>query len=520
MAEILLGKLLGPGGFERAVVVKRALPHLTRQAEFREMFLDEARIIARIQHPNVVNVSELGQEGHELFMVMEYLAGESVNGFTRRLASRPELRDPTLAAYIIAEAAAGLHAAHELRTDTGELMELVHRDVSPQNVFLTYDGNVKMLDFGIAHFADRQVETQAGQLKGKFSYMSPEQCCSEKLDRRSDVFSLGILLWELLSGSRLFQRNNELLVWKAIVEEPIPLPSEHLGSGMPLIPEQLEAITMKALAREADDRYQTAADLRHDLLVAIQEMKSVRQDREHLASVMRKLFADRISQKEEMLRRVRAGDVNLQVPTAEVDDQVEGISTAVWSEELRPLSTDPGLAALPPLSTDPTAEGGSEASALSARSSGRGWAFVGAFGMLVAGALGFWLIRGPAPEPPRPAPPVAAAEPRAPIPSVPTAPSTPSPTVTVVVDTDPPNARVWVNDEERGIAPLTVMLARGSEPARFTLRLPGYREQVREVVPSVDQQTLIVTLARERRQQTRPPPPDDDDGIVRFRRLD
>ncbi len=316
MAEILLAKLLGPGGFQRAVVLKRVLPHLARQTEFREMFLDEARIVARIQHPNVIHVSELGQDGRELFMVMEYLAGESVGGLMRRVTSRGGHLDPVIAAYIIAEAAAGLHAAHELVDEDGAPLNVVHRDVSPQNIFLTYEGNVKLLDFGIAKFMDRSVETHTGQVKGKFAYMSPEQCCAERLDRRSDVFSLGILLWELLSGARLFQRANELLVWKGIVEDDIPTPTECLVEGAAPVPAALEAAAMRALSRNKDERYASANELRKDLVTALRELDPEHRGKDNLAPLMKDLFPDRIAQKEEMLRRVRAGDVITSVPSA------------------------------------------------------------------------------------------------------------------------------------------------------------------------------------------------------------
>jgi eukaryotic-like serine/threonine-protein kinase len=217
MAEVLLGRVRGPHGFERAVVLKRILPHLARMSSFVDMFLDEARIIARIHHPNVVQVHELGTEGGELFMAMEYLAGESVSSLVRRLATRNAKLDHALAAFIVAEACAGLHAAHELKTDDGALLHIVHRDVSPQNIFITFDGAVKVIDFGIAKSADRVARTEAGQLKGKLDFMSPEQCKSEPLDRRTDVFALGIVLYELLTQRRLFKRPSPAGTIKAIV---------------------------------------------------------------------------------------------------------------------------------------------------------------------------------------------------------------------------------------------------------------------------------------------------------------
>jgi len=250
MSEIFLGR--EPSG--QPVVIKRILPHLTRQRGFVTMFLDEARIGSLLHHPNVVEVHELGQVGHDLFMVMELLEGESAAGLVRRLISRRERLGYGLAAHLVAEACAGLQAAHELRDEHGQPLGLVHRDVSPQNVFVTYGGVVKVLDFGIATATHRLTHTATGQLKGKFAYMSPEQCRGEKLDARSDIFSMGVVLHELLTQRRLFARANELLVLKAVCEDPLPRPSR----DEPDCPPFLEDICLRALARDPAQRFASA----------------------------------------------------------------------------------------------------------------------------------------------------------------------------------------------------------------------------------------------------------------------
>src|SRR5688572_7190193 len=239
MAEILLARIVGPSGFQRPVVIKRILPHLSRQKDFVDMFLDEARIVSVIRHPNVVQVTELGHENEELFLVMEYLEGESTAGLMRRLSSRAEKLEPALAAYIVAEACAGAHAAHEQLDSTGANLGIVHRDLSPHNVFVTYGGAIKILDFGIATAADKIAKTEAGQFKGKLEYASPEQCRGAQLDRRSDIFSLGTILWELTTGFRLFKRGGAMEMLRAICEEPIPRPD----TIDPEYPEELAAIT-------------------------------------------------------------------------------------------------------------------------------------------------------------------------------------------------------------------------------------------------------------------------------------
>jgi eukaryotic-like serine/threonine-protein kinase len=319
MAEILLGRVSGPNGFERPVVIKRILPHLASVPEFRQMFLDEARIVARIRDDNVVQVHELGSDGDELFLVMEYLEGESVGGLLRRLVAGDEALDPWLACHIVAEAAAGLHTAHELTSDSGEPLGLVHRDISPQNAFITYAGRVKLLDFGIAKVADRTVRTATGQLKGKFQYMSPEQCLGKPLDRRSDIWALGVMLYELTTLSQPFKRANELLTFKAICEDPVPRPTQ----GRPDYPVCLEPIVIRALSRDPDLRFATAKDMRRALLSAMRELEGSGEVGDALAALMEREFGDRRRDKYEMLSNATLGtDVGV-VPPAEVDEQVE-----------------------------------------------------------------------------------------------------------------------------------------------------------------------------------------------------
>jgi serine/threonine-protein kinase len=318
MAEIQLARLDGPMGFEQVVVLKRILPHLRTQ-EFVDMFADEANIVAAIRHQNVVRVHELGREGDELYMVLEYLEGESAGSLLRRASVRDKRLSPRLAAHVVAEACAGLHAAHELVDDAGVSRGLVHRDVSPHNLFLTYDGGVKVLDFGIAKARHRHTETEAGQLKGKFAYMSPEQCYGKPLDRRSDVFSAGIVLYELSTGCRLFQRASDLETLKAVTEEPLTPPSRVVEG----YPAELERIVMRALERKKNARQETAAELRRQLTAFVGSQSSERLPEEELSALMRELFHERIAEKKELLRRAKSGSDVTHVPRAEVDEAVE-----------------------------------------------------------------------------------------------------------------------------------------------------------------------------------------------------
>ena len=286
MAELFLGK--EPSG--RPVVIKRILPHLARQASFVSMFIDEARIGALAKHANLVEVYELGQVGTDLFLVMEYLVGENLAGLSRRLVKKNERMSYGLVAWLVAEVCDGLHAAHELTDEHGRRLDLVHRDVSPQNVFVTYGGDVKLLDFGVATAAHRLTQTASGQVKGKYAYMSPEQCRGEALDRRSDLFSLGTVLYELTVGRRPFRGETDFAVMDQIVYKGAVAPSQ-LVHGYP---PELEAIVMKLLERGPSMRYPTGEDLLHDLDEFVAKHGLWMSPRA-IGKYMRVLFADKIN---------------------------------------------------------------------------------------------------------------------------------------------------------------------------------------------------------------------------------
>lgn len=256
MAELFLAREVGLGGFERLVVVKRILPHLIDTPRFVEMFLREARLNARINHPNVVNILELGEDGGVYYIAMEYIHGTTLRELLL-LANDAETPLPLPAALsIILQACRGAHAAHELKAPDGAFLGLVHRDISPHNLMSTDDGIVKLLDFGIAKATVAGSEaTYSGSVKGKFAYMSPEQCKGRELDRRSDVFALGAVLWELLVGVALFKRPTELDTLSAVSVEPTPSIAD-LRPDLPA--EHLDAILKRATAKQPEDRYPSA----------------------------------------------------------------------------------------------------------------------------------------------------------------------------------------------------------------------------------------------------------------------
>jgi serine/threonine protein kinase len=288
MADVLLARTVGIEGFERHVVIKRIRADQARDVRYVTMFLDEARLAASLHHANIVQVNDIGQEDGEYFFAMEYVHGEDTRRILKRVSEQERSVPLEHVLAIVIGAAAGLHHAHEQIGTDGSSLGIVHRDVSPANILIGYDGGVKVVDFGIAKAAHQHEETQSGLLKGKVAYMSPEQCNNERVDRRSDVFALGIVLHELLSTRPLFQRENDFLTMSAIVHERVPPPSQLA----PAVPPELDAIVLKALASAPADRYQTADEMRRALEL-FAERASVRTSTTALSDYMKQLFGQR-----------------------------------------------------------------------------------------------------------------------------------------------------------------------------------------------------------------------------------
>jgi serine/threonine protein kinase len=257
MAEIYLAEARGIEGFAKHVVLKCILPQYAASETFVRLFLNEARVTASLDHPNIASVYDMGAHEGTYFFAMEYLHGEDLGRVLRELHSRSARLPLEHALTIGAGVAAGLHAAHEKRGVDGRPLGLVHRDVSPSNVVLTFDGGVKLVDFGVAKLTASAELTHTGMLKGKVAYMSPEQCNDQPLDRRSDVFSLGVLLYELTTLTRLFRADSEAATLRLVLETKIPLPSSRVAD----FPPELEAVLLRALARDRNLRYASAREL-------------------------------------------------------------------------------------------------------------------------------------------------------------------------------------------------------------------------------------------------------------------
>jgi serine/threonine protein kinase len=263
MAELYLGEATGIGGVTKRVALKRILPGHANDREYLEMFLEEARLASTLQHPNIVQTHDVIRSGDDYVMVMEYLEGSDLYQFRRRLRTTGQTMPLQHVLYVVLSVLSGLHYAHDRMRPDGKVLGIVHRDVSPQNIFLTYDGNVKLLDFGIAKadVSTAVTRTESGVLKGKVLYMSPEQCSGRDVDRRADVYAVGVVLYQLLTWSMPHRGKNAYDTMRSIIDDPVPRPS----LLNPAIPPVLEQIVLTSLAKNPADRYSTARDMQIDL---------------------------------------------------------------------------------------------------------------------------------------------------------------------------------------------------------------------------------------------------------------
>jgi len=253
MAEVWLAEQKGIEGFSRQVVVKRILPGFANDPSFVSMFLNEARVASQLSHPNVVQIHDLGEREGEYFLAMEYIHGRDLGRVMHRSLELGRWVSPAVALRIIAYACAGLHYAHTRADPQGRPLGLVHRDISAQNILVSFDGAVKLVDFGIAKAANESTGTQTGMVKGKFAYMSPEQAAGQPLDARSDIFSLGLVLYELLTAVRPLKKDTDLATWHAAIRGEIAKPSDVAD-----VSPHLDALVMHALAKRAEERYPDA----------------------------------------------------------------------------------------------------------------------------------------------------------------------------------------------------------------------------------------------------------------------
>lgn len=335
MADVYLAVVHGPAGFNKLVVLKQIRTQLAEDPEFLGMFLDEARLAARLSHPNVVQTNEVGHDGRRYFMAMEYLDGQPLNRVLHRLGRTGGL-PLGLHLRVLSETLAGLHHAHELRDYDGTPLEVVHRDMSPHNVFVTYDGQVKIVDFGIAKAMNSSSETRAGVIKGKVAYMAPEQVRGDRVDRRADVFSVGVMLWEAAAGRRLWKGLTDVAVLARVTANDVP----QLRSVKPDVPRELEEIVTRAMAHRREDRYPSAAALQAALETLLERFGG--------RTAVRDLGPMISAQFEEDRAKIRS-IIEMQLRSA------KSLPTAEWQAVSLPqLDAAPAYLGHTPASTDPS----------------------------------------------------------------------------------------------------------------------------------------------------------------------
>lgn len=454
MATVYVGRARGTAGFERLVAVKVIHPHLAREPEFVEMFLDEARIAAKIHDPNVVEIIDLGEDEDLFFMVMEYVEGETLSALLRQVRKNEESLPLAVSLQIVSDACRGLSAAHDLEDRDGTPLELVHRDVSPHNLLVSMNGRVKVVDFGIMKAAGKRSNTLTGQLRGKVAYMSPEQARSLPVDRRTDVFALGAVLWEMVVGARLFSGETESEVLAQVLQYDGP-PLEELPSG---VPDDLVAIFERALARRADERYATAKDLLDDVRVLIRQERKDDEPRELLAATMERFFAARVEYVRATIRRRATGDA-----------MAGGSSIVAANDVSRTIAAAMTPAAIPT---------GTLSSTLTPRKrSWMTWLMLPAVGAAVGVAVvnGGW-TKNAEPQPAKVE--IGAAE------EAPAAKPAEPPMVTWWINTDPQGSTIFIDGEKQGKStPLAVKLAKSADTVLVRVEHEGYKPRELRMAP-------------------------------------
>ncbi|HWA74462.1 MAG TPA: serine/threonine-protein kinase [Polyangiaceae bacterium] len=348
MAMVWAARLKGTRGFQKVVAIKTMLPKLSDESQFEQMFLDEASLASQVRHPHVVEILDLGEQDGVLFLVMEWIDGMPLNQLMKAAKAAGGMPLP-VAVRIVMQACAGLHAAHELKDSKGQLVGLVHRDVSPQNILVTYDGVTKVVDFGVAKAtAAGGGTTSAGQIKGKVGYMAPEQIEGESIDRRADVFAIGIVLYALTTGKHPFRRESDAATMYNICSPQPVLPPRKF---LPDYPEQLERVILRALAKSPGDRYESANALLRDLDHALPASERANTD-EDVARFVRKLLGEKLDERRATLSdALTRADQNTESrlrfpPAAPSLPSASAVSTVELAQSLLPLDSHATATAL------------------------------------------------------------------------------------------------------------------------------------------------------------------------------
>jgi serine/threonine-protein kinase len=475
MADVFLAVARGPMGFNKLTVVKRL--RNSEENTHVQMFLDEARLAARLNHPNIVHTYEVGEVGGRFFIAMEYLEGQSLHQVIARLAEKGDGLSEALVALVASHALKGLHHAHELCDFDGTPIGVVHRDVSPHNLFITYTGEVKLLDFGIAKATVNSTHTDTGVLKGKVRYMAPEQVTGKPVDRRLDIFAAGVVLWEMLARRPLFQ-GDAVSILTRIATETVP----SVRTVRPDVSAELDAIVLRALRHDPNDRYQTADAMRADVEQFLRSHEVASLEKE-LGRLMNDLFAET---RDGVRARIKSFLANVQNFSAEEAHSMAGIT---HSGELPALMGDSGPVPLAPnsgmnvVSSQPH-HGGPSATTLVEGASRRRWPLIGVGAVLIAAMVGGILaLRHP------------------PAAQVVTMPAMMPTSGRVHVDTTPPGALIEWNGRPLDRTPAELTLEPGTQT--LVISRDGYETEMFSIdVKAGDSLTRTLDL----RSKAAPPP--------------
>ncbi|MFY2556097.1 serine/threonine protein kinase [Corallococcus terminator] len=486
MGQVFLAREHGTG-FERLVVLKLILPHLAEDDEFLSMFLDEAGLVARLTHPNLITILDLSQIEGRHCLAMEYVQGDDVRRLEKYSRAQNKPMSVGLILRVIADAAAGLHYAHQARDVQGRPMRLVHRDVSPQNILVGFDGGVKVIDFGVAKAATSSANTATGVLKGKYPYMSPEQASGLAIDARSDLFALGVVMWEMLTGKRLFKGDSDLMTLRLVKDCQVPRPSQL----NPKLPPGLDEVVLKALAPTPDERYPDCGAFRLALEDYTLNLR-LPSSSAHLSAYLRELYADRISTETDPAKLDQlAEDADLDSRSNSSLSGVGGPAGRTSASRQNPRNITPGtrsrqqaVAPVGAVVQDRTRGTSPMDRAPSEEVRRIPWmpVVVASVGLLLAGAAVIFL-RGPAGATTLPVTtttqPVHVEREQPPPPPKPT--PEPVKMTEVLVTTEPAGATVSIAGEARGQTPTTLSLEQGAPIVAVTLTLAGYEPVTREV---------------------------------------
>jgi serine/threonine protein kinase len=482
MSEVYLAVSQGMAGFQKLRVIKLLRQDLGRDSHFVQMFLDEARLAARLSHPNVVQTNEVGEVDNRYFIDMEYIEGQSLSTIMKRLWRKRERMAPALAARIVADALAGLHYAHEFAAFDGTRLNIVHRDVSPHNMIVRYDGVVVVVDFGIAKASTQSVATETGVIKGKVAYMAPEQAAgSPSADARADIFSVGVILHEQLTGQRFWSTKTDLEILHALYRGDVPASPRSVD---PTVPEALDAIVKKATAAQASERYASAAEMIRDLeayLEASTDKASHRDVSQFVSSMYEEERKTLRSLIDAQLKSLEAGNAASLLELSSTITADFGMSRSGASF----TGTPSGAIDISGLGT----AGGSRATGAGSTGPGRRYVLplgVIALALAVGGVI---LARRSAPMATTPA--ALAASPPAPqrVPEVaapPVGAGAEKPKIRMLVTADPPQARLFLDDAELPRNPYVEAVAADPAVHRLRAECPGYSPRTVAVTFNTD----------------------------------